>query len=308
MLNQKVNRHSSKKASKSFLSKLYDILSDNTYHDIIHWNIEGSGIIIVNITRLCNMVLPKFYRHNNYSSFVRQLNVYGFRKIQGIIKEGEGFEHENLNKKTTKEQIKQIINRNKKKKLLSISINSENTKESLINNSILSNNSQSDLFRLLLDSVEKSSEYLGQIRNELEEIHNQNKKFDDSMNMFQNVINGHNILLKKILERTNNNKDNSNKITKKIKNIKQLFNKYLYHLKIYSPFVIYDCKNFNNMKNKIEKFESNQKNDINCNYNKEIMQKNQINNESFYEENSLLNVKSNITSMDLNLNNNNKSL
>ena len=146
-------------------------------------------------------------------------------------------------------------------------------------------------------------EYLEQIKNELEEMHNQNKKFNDSMNMFQNVINGHDILLKKILERTNNNKDNNNKTTKKIKNIKQLFNKYLYHLKICSPFVIYDYKNYNNIENKIEKIESNQKDDINCDYNKEIMQKNQINNESFYEENSLLNVKRNITSMDFNLNN-----
>ena len=91
MLNKKIKRNNKIKTKKSFLLKLYDILNDNTYHDIIHWNMERSGIIITNITKLSNEVLPKFYRHNNYSSFVRQLNVYGFNKIQGILKEGEGF-------------------------------------------------------------------------------------------------------------------------------------------------------------------------------------------------------------------------
>jgi len=117
MINRKVIKYQKYKTNRSFLSKLYVILNDNTYNDIIHWNNEGSKIIIINITRLCDVVLRKFYKHNNYSSFVRQLNIYGFHRSQGIIKDGVCFEHEYFNKKTTKEQINQIIMKDKKKKI-----------------------------------------------------------------------------------------------------------------------------------------------------------------------------------------------
>ena len=99
---------------KSFLSKLYDILNDINYNEIISWNKEGTGIIIKNTIALCQSVLPKYYNHHNYSSFVRQLNSYGFHKIQGIVKDGEGFEHDNFTKNNTKEQIRQIIKINNK--------------------------------------------------------------------------------------------------------------------------------------------------------------------------------------------------
>ena len=94
---------------KSFLSILYEILNDSSYNEIISWNIEGNGIVIKNITKLCEIILPKFFKHNNYSSFVRQLNIYGFYKGQGLTKDGERFEHEIFGKKITREQIRQIL-------------------------------------------------------------------------------------------------------------------------------------------------------------------------------------------------------
>ena len=57
--NQQVNK------SESFLTKLYTILSDTTYDEIIHWDNDGKRVIICDVINLCNIVLPKFYKHRN---------------------------------------------------------------------------------------------------------------------------------------------------------------------------------------------------------------------------------------------------
>jgi len=61
-----------------FLSKLYRILC---YEDptTIEW--RDGHIYINDQGALCESVLPKYFRHNRFSSFQRQLNYFGFRKV-----------------------------------------------------------------------------------------------------------------------------------------------------------------------------------------------------------------------------------
>ena len=108
MLKKKKNRTEFTKKN-SFLFRLKNILDDNISQNIIYWNNNGSGIVVKDKYKLCDIILPKFFKHNNYSSFIRQLNSYGFHKSKGISKEGDIFEHEKFNKESKKEEIEQLM-------------------------------------------------------------------------------------------------------------------------------------------------------------------------------------------------------
>ncbi|XVE64190.1 hypothetical protein DITRI_Ditri07aG0081700 [Diplodiscus trichospermus] len=64
-----------------FLTKTYQLVDDQTIDDFISWNNDGSTFIVWNPTVFARDLLPKYFKHNNFSSFVRQLNTYGFRKV-----------------------------------------------------------------------------------------------------------------------------------------------------------------------------------------------------------------------------------
>lgn len=64
-----------------FLTKTYQLVEDKSLDDVISWNDDGTSFIVRNPTAFASEVLPKFFKHNNFSSFVRQLNTYGFRKV-----------------------------------------------------------------------------------------------------------------------------------------------------------------------------------------------------------------------------------
>ena len=305
MLSKKRAKSKIIKKRKSFLSILYEILNDISYNDIISWNIEGNGIIIKNVSKLCDIILPKYYKHNNYSSFVRQLNIYEFHKSQGIIKEGEGFEHDIFGKKVTREEIRKILLKNKEKRLISNNNNINNHIELNIKN-ILHNNKDYNL-KSLLDNILENSKIISELKQEIIEVKNQNKELKENIELIQNNFNGHNIFLEKFLKNKEKIKNNKFKNLKKTRNIKELFQKYLNYLKIYSPFcIILNNKNINDKKN--EKRDFIIKDNINYYNIKEIFINDNINTESIFENNSFLKMKQNIDSNEINSNNNNSSI
>ncbi|OMH84460.1 Transcription factor prr1 [Zancudomyces culisetae] len=65
-----------------FVKKLFRILEDDTYHSIVHWNEHGDSFIVKDQSEFSKHVLPQHFKHNNFASFVRQLNKYDFHKVK----------------------------------------------------------------------------------------------------------------------------------------------------------------------------------------------------------------------------------
>ena len=64
-----------------FLSKTYHMI-DTCDPSIATWSESGDNFVVKNVEKFSQVVLPLYFKHSNFSSFARQLNFYGFRKLR----------------------------------------------------------------------------------------------------------------------------------------------------------------------------------------------------------------------------------
>lgn len=96
---EKEQRRTSKASNKgisSFINKLYryfsihllvcslvrlsskgnfSLIKDPRHQDLINWSPNGTSFYIRNIKKFADQVLPEYFKHGNFSSFVRLLNM-----------------------------------------------------------------------------------------------------------------------------------------------------------------------------------------------------------------------------------------
>ncbi|XXG48328.1 hypothetical protein AAC387_Pa02g2810 [Persea americana] len=64
-----------------FLTKTFDMVEDPATDLIVSWSQARNSFIVWDSHKFATNLLPKYFKHSNFSSFIRQLNTYGFRKV-----------------------------------------------------------------------------------------------------------------------------------------------------------------------------------------------------------------------------------
>lgn len=65
----------------TFPKKLYIILSIPQYNHIVRWLPHGRSFIICDPVKLAKDIFPKFFKLKKYNSFIRQLSLWGFKRL-----------------------------------------------------------------------------------------------------------------------------------------------------------------------------------------------------------------------------------
>ena len=232
MLGKKRNTPAIESKQDKFLLKLYEILSKEEYSKIIHWSQNGSYIVITNIHLLAKKILPIYFNHQNYSSFVRQLNMYNFHKIRtDPDKQEQYFINESLNKNKTLNEIQNFKRKEKNKqkclffqdedsnikytilpnkkeeenKILEKSLELEENDDKIVDNfqSLISagkanSNTKDKILLLLLNKSKENMDKENEIRNKLKEINTKTCEVNSQIKNINDEIESQNIFLKKI--------------------------------------------------------------------------------------------------------------
>ncbi|KAI9249751.1 hypothetical protein BDA99DRAFT_414241, partial [Phascolomyces articulosus] len=107
----------------AFLNKLYSMVDDSATDSLIRWSSDGASFIVERHEQFAKTILPRFYKHNTFASFVRQLNMYDFHKIpavqQGVLfpeTEREIWEFNHANFRRGRPDLLMLVTRKRKDK------------------------------------------------------------------------------------------------------------------------------------------------------------------------------------------------
>ncbi|CAL4947579.1 unnamed protein product [Urochloa decumbens] len=64
-----------------FVAKTFHMVSDPSTDAVVRWGGASNTFLVLDPAAFSDFLLPSYFKHRNFASFVRQLNTYGFRKV-----------------------------------------------------------------------------------------------------------------------------------------------------------------------------------------------------------------------------------
>ncbi|GLT25591.1 hypothetical protein SLA2020_007120 [Shorea laevis] len=64
-----------------FLNKTFEMVEDPSTDSVVSWSKARNSFVVWDSHKFSTTLLPRYFKHSNFSSFIRQLNTYGFRKV-----------------------------------------------------------------------------------------------------------------------------------------------------------------------------------------------------------------------------------
>jgi hypothetical protein len=183
--------------------------------------------------------------------------MYGFHKSKGKLKSGEGYEHEKFNANITNEEILKIQKPNKKMKVLEMHIKEKAKDDSSTEHEVIPLGNEDNVLKYLYEKNENNVKFSHELKKEIEALKKENTLLNEEIASFKLALDNQKILLERLLKKSNDTQISTNSTSKNAKDLNQLFNRYLYFLKIYSPYVTIENKNI--IKQNDEKKETNNK-------------------------------------------------
>jgi hypothetical protein len=68
-----------------FLTKTFDMVDDPSTDAIVGWSSGNNSFIVWDPPQFAQLLLPRYFKHGNFSSFVRQLNTYVCSTCSSIL-------------------------------------------------------------------------------------------------------------------------------------------------------------------------------------------------------------------------------
>ncbi|GJN92530.1 hypothetical protein Rhopal_005560-T1 [Rhodotorula paludigena] len=73
------------KTQAAFVHKVWSMVETPALQNLISWSGDGKSFLVYSPEEFARTVLPQYFKHSNFASFLRQLNFYSWSKVNDVL-------------------------------------------------------------------------------------------------------------------------------------------------------------------------------------------------------------------------------